>query len=247
MHWLHSADQLVNHIGATCHTLDEYYRVLCELLEDRQFAIASAFSEAKRSESATVLAKDTVADKKETKINVLRSEAVLLQNNSRAIIAQPALDAARLEIWIIKTLIEEIKPKRLFRDLPDPIAHQQIQFIENIIDIAWKGFIEYLSYSAIGPETRAQLLVRGLTFEFINIRSRDQFLRYVCTSMEWDNVPCMTTALLRDLTKTVKDKLETAEPMQAYIKTYGTYLESMNNGIIQGTLGLRERNPIQIE
>lgn len=232
MHWMHSIDQLVFHIGSVCHTTDEYYRVLSELLEDRMFAIVSAFSESKRSESGIVLSNLTLKDREETLSNKLRAEATLIQNESRAVIAQPALDAARLEVWAIQQLISAIQPLRNFPDLPDPVAHQKIQYYENILDLAWKAFVEFKTYGTVGLETTAQLLARGFDFTFDPDMTRERLYALVAGYMRWEPMNYMSPTLLQSLSKTVNEALIECEPMQNYIDSFnGRTLEVSQYGI----------------
>lgn len=248
MHWLHSVDQLVSHVGSTSHTTDEYYRVLCELLEDRQFAVVSAFAEAKRCEGSNILDEIIVKDKDEKPNHRLKAEANLLQNKSRSIIATPALDAARLEIWAIQTLIAEIEPARLFKHLPAPLAHQRIQYYENILDLAWKGFVEFKSFGAMSAESNAQLLARDLTFDFTKAANRTELYNLVIETMGWPKLNVLTPSRLSDLSKTVNSRLESSDAMQKCIATHQSgYMEAMQNGIAEfsgvGISGPRNQIP----
>lgn len=248
MHWLHSVDQLVSHVGSTSHTVDEYYRVLCELLEDRQFAVVSAFAEAKRCEGANILDEIIAKDKEEKPNHRLKAEANLLQNKSRSIIATPALDAARLEIWAIQTLLSEIESERAYKDLPAPLAHQKIQYYENILDLAWKAFVEFKSYGALSPESNAQMLARGLEFKFDRLENRAALYAYVCTEMGWAHLSLMSPTYLNDLRETVNSRLESSDAMQKCIATHNSgYMEAMQNGIAElsgiGISGPRNQIP----
>lgn len=249
MHWLHSVDQLVFHVGSTSHTVDEYYRVLCELLEDRQFAVVSAFAEAKRCEGSNVLDEQIAKDTKEKKNHRLKAEANLLQNKSRSIIATPALDAARLEIWAIQSLLSEIESERAYKDLPAPLAHQKIQYYENILDLAWKAFVEFRSFGgAISAESTAQLLARGLNFKFDRLETRAALYAYVCVEMGWTHLSLMSPTYLNDLRETVNSRLDTSDAMQQCIATHqSNYIEAMQHGIAElsgiGISGTRNQIP----
>lgn len=232
MHWLHSIDQLIFHVGSTSHTTDEYYRVLNELLEDRQFAVVSSFAESKRCEGANVLDEIILQDKQEKLNHRLKAEANLLQNKSRSIIATPALDAARLEIWAIQCLIKLVEPDRHFRNLPLPLANQQIQYYENILDLAWKAFVEFKSFGAKSAESNAQLMARGLEFDFGAATDRTSLYRLVIQTMGWADLNVMNPARLNDLRKTVNPMIESSDAMQKCIATYQSdYMEAMQNGV----------------
>lgn len=231
MHWLHSIEQIVFQIGSTCHLTDEYYRVLCELLEDRQFAVISSMSEAKRSESGTIHAKELLADKNETLVMKLRSEATLIQNESRSIIARPAFEAAFVEIWAIQTLISEINPHRNFL-YPAPIAHQKSQYFESILDLAWRSFVEICAYGALSVELRGQQLSRGLDFDFSSVKTREDLYRLVCAKMHWSNLTeFMTPIRMQSLWDTVNSRLCDCKPMQSYIASHTTCLEDLNHEV----------------
>lgn len=232
MHWLHSVDQLIFHVGSTSHTTDEYFRVLHELLEDRQFSVVSAFAEAKRCEGTNVLNEIIAKDNKESKNNRLKAEATLLQNKSRTIIATPALDAARLEIWAIHELIKLVEPSRCFRNDPLPLANQKIQYYENILDLAWKAFVEFKSYGSTSAESNAQLMARGLEFHFGEASDRTSLYNLVIKTMQWPEINVMTPASLNDLRKTVNPMLENSSAMLKCIATHQSdYMEAMQYGI----------------
>lgn len=231
MHWLHSIDQLIFHVGSTSHTTDEYYRVLNELLEDRQFAIVSAMAESKRCEGQNVLDTLILGDNKEKVNHKLKAEANLLQNKSRSIIATPALDAARLEIWAIQSLIKLVEPLRNFLD-PLPLASQKIQHYENIFDLAWKAFVEFKSFGALSAESNAQLLARDLEFDFSQATSRKSLYLMVEAKLGWRSFATVDATLLGSFQKTVNSRLESSEEMQKCIATHQSdYMEAMQNGI----------------
>ena len=231
MHWLHSVDQLIFHVGSTSHTTDEYYRVLHELLEDRQFAVVSAHAESKRCEGANVLDDLIAKDSKEKLNHRLKAEANLLQNKSRSIIATPALDAARLEIWAIQCLIELVEPFRNFRD-PLPLANQKTQHYENILDLAWKAFVEFKSFGALSAESNAQLMARDLNFDFSKATNRKSLYIMVSTEMGWPGLATVDATLLNEFKKTVNYKLVGSDVMAKCIATFESdYMEAMQNGI----------------
>lgn len=237
MHWLHSIDQLIFHVGSNCHTTDEYYRVLHELLEDRQFAVVSAFAESKRNEGAILQSKEVLKDKNEKQNARLRAEATLVQTKSRTLIATPALDAARLEIWAILQLIELVEPLRN-RTEPLPLANQIIQHAENALDLAWKGFVEFKTFGAMSAETTAQMLSRGFDFQFVNVTTREQLYASVCGQLEIPYFNYMTPERMADFAKTVKDRLPDCEPMLRCIATHeSNYMEKLLDGTDISGLG----------
>jgi hypothetical protein len=237
MHWLHSVDQLIFHVGSNCHTTDEYYRVLHELLEDRQFAVVSAFAESKRNEGAISQSAEVFNDKKENKNARLRAEATLVQTKSRTLIATPALDAARLEIWAILQLIELVEPLRNKHE-PLPLANQNIQYAENILDLAWKAFVERKTFGATSAETTAQLLSRDLEISFDNVQTREQLYATVFHQLRTPFLNCMTPARMADFAKTVKDRLQDCDPMRRCIATFeSNYMERLLDGTDISGLG----------
>ena len=165
---------MVYRVGAACFTWTEFARVLYELREDRRFAIASGFSESYRSQSRQVQSRKSLDTSSETETAKLRAKATLLEDGARHQIAQPALEAARVELHLIETLITAVTAK--VKD-PIPLAFYACQKTENTLTILWRGFTETLTYSNTTAETLSEIFARGLPKpDYAGIDSRASFL-----------------------------------------------------------------------
>lgn len=140
MHWKHSQHQLVHVILANCHTVDEAYRVLCELEEDRLFSIESSLAESKRAQSKVIAAKLVLKDSDESKSNKILSECFIDETLARNKLAQPCLDEARRELAFIREIKDKLEPYRKYIELPDHQAHQACQSEEYMYDLFWKAY-----------------------------------------------------------------------------------------------------------
>lgn len=240
MHWLHSASQIVNQIGGNCHTVDEFARVLFELLEDRQFAIASSFSESKRSQGKSLLANETLADNSETEINKVQSEADLIETRARSYIAQPALDAARVEVSILHELLERVIPLCAFP--ANPIGFQKVQYYETTFELLWRYYLER-KYGAHTMETISRMEKTGslqIVFDDhlkdVEIRHAGDFyelLSRVSTHMGWPEFSFMCPDYLMSLQDTVNTHLDNSVDMQNYLLSFAnTYSKGALSGFV---------------
>lgn len=149
MHWKHSRFEIAHIILGNCHTYDEAYRILCELEEDRQFAIDSSMAESLRAQAKVVSAKVILDDNTEMKSGKLRADADIQEQKARTKTAQPALDEARRELDFIRRLKERINEHRAFREYDDHHAHQLCQPIEWKLDLNWKTYNHLCSAGGI--------------------------------------------------------------------------------------------------
>ncbi|AGS82007.1 hypothetical protein O152_gp123 [Pseudomonas phage PaBG] len=140
MNWKHSLYEIYAVSFGQAFIIDEAYRILHELREDRQFAIAAAFAEQKRAQAKVINAKATIRDyqnNKDTQANKLQAEAFVLETDARFIIAQPCLDMARVELSFIESLINHIDDLGL-RMFPDrAVGDQLVQPLEYAYEYAW--------------------------------------------------------------------------------------------------------------
>lgn len=174
MHWLHSLDQIVYRLGASCFTNTEFARVLYELREDRKHAMAIAFAESHRSAFRQTAAQVSLDDKEETKANRLRAQATITEDGARVLITRPAFVAAQIELKAIESILSIVESD--VQNIPyDFIA---VQRTENTLALFWKAFVEVRSYNGqINFDTRSEILGRGLTLpDFTGIETRDDFL-----------------------------------------------------------------------
>lgn len=140
MNWKHSLYEIYAISFGQAFLIDEAYRILHELREDRMFSIASSFAETKRAQAKVIDAKLVLQDfnvKKDTQANARRSEAALLETEARFIIAQPCLDMARVELSFIESLIKLIDDSgcRLYDDFA--VGSQLAQTYEFAYEYAW--------------------------------------------------------------------------------------------------------------
>lgn len=165
---------MVYRVGSACFTWTEFARVLHELREDRRFAIASGFTESYRSQSRQVQSRKTLDSTTENETTKLRAKATLLEDGARHLIAQPSLEAARVELHLIETLLTAVMAN--VKD-PIPLAFYACQKTENTLAVLWRGFTETLTYSNTTADTLSEILARGLTKpDYAGIDSRATFL-----------------------------------------------------------------------
>ena len=140
MNWKHSLYQIYAITFGQSFTVDEAYRLLTELREDRDFAIASAFAETKRAQAKVIDAKTTeiaFSKGRELKANSRRAEASLLETKARFIIAQPCLDMARVEREYIQSLIDYIEHNNLLMFDNPVLGAQAVQPLEYAFEHVW--------------------------------------------------------------------------------------------------------------
>lgn len=172
MNWKHSFYQIYAITFGQSFTIDEAYRLLHELKEDRLFAIASAFAETSRAKAKVVDAKTVIEDfaaiPKGLKAQKHRSDAALLETEARFIIAQPCLDMARAELAFIENCISQIDEnqtiQRMFTDFAT--GSQMVQSLEYAYDYTWSLIYEgphseLMKNIYINPYAQAILSVAG--------------------------------------------------------------------------------------
>lgn len=157
MHWKHSRFELAHIILGNCHTYDEAYRVLCELEEDRDFAIESSLAESLRAQSKVLGSKVILDDESESKAGKMLAQCNIDEQKARKVIAQPCLDEARRELDFIRLLKSKLEPVRAFRNQPDHVAHQLCQTLEWKFELHWKSF-NYLCSTGTVPHDHLMLL-----------------------------------------------------------------------------------------
>lgn len=160
MHWKHSNYQILYQILGNCHTVDEGYRVLCELEEDRDFSIKMSFVESYRAQAKVVTNKsilnsnDKLTDSLlfETEGNHLQAKAFIEEVKARTEMAQLCLDEARRELNFIRKCKELLDPYRTHKNLPLHEAHQKCQLREYYYDLLWKAYNHICSIGCIPSE-----------------------------------------------------------------------------------------------
>jgi hypothetical protein len=150
MHWKHSRYQVVYQILGNCHTIDEAYRILCELEEDREFSINISKAESERSQAKIIGNKAILDTEKhsainnslmfETEGNKHLANAFIQETIARTPIAQACLDECRRELSFIRDLKRLINPYRKYKDYLEHEAHQLCQAEEYYYDLLWKAY-----------------------------------------------------------------------------------------------------------
>jgi hypothetical protein len=226
MHWLHSLDQIVYRLGASCFTHTEFARVLYELREDRKHAMAIAFAESHRSAFRQTAAQVALDDTQETKANRLRAQATITEDGARVLITRPAFVAAQIELMAIEHILSLVEPD--VKNIPyDFIA---VQRTENTLALYWKAFVETRSYNGqINFDTRSEILGRGLTLpKFDGIESRDNFLHefnkgdyksLTLHELEWFYVGALQQIEKSPLVKSYMDALTDANNNPVFLGT----------------------------
>jgi hypothetical protein len=137
--------------------------------------MASAFAESLRSQSRQEQSRKTLSLKDETPTNTLRAKAVMMEDGARHLIARPALEAARIELLMIETVLAEVEPD-VHGEIP--LAFHACQHIETTLAVLWKGFIETKTYTQLSFDTCSDMLLRGLTVpDYSGVTDRVTFLQ----------------------------------------------------------------------
>lgn len=157
MHWRNSQFQVVYFLVGKCHTPDEAYRVLKELREERQLALANADVEDLRSNAKFASASDILcspgsgtARRYEARAEIKEIQAFMTQT-------QACIDEAKRELDFLEQLIVKINPLRKYAALPDHEAHQMAQQEEWLYElmtraenyIASQGFIPHDQFATM--------------------------------------------------------------------------------------------------
>lgn len=212
MNWLHSLDQLLFEVGARCHYREEFYRVMTELLDDRYFAVVSALSESYRSKSKDELASVILRDPHESSVNKLKSKATVLETRGRTVVAQPALDAALVEIACLEKILKG-----------NTYSQQDMylmQKLESELACVYAAFTELTCMGMITLETYTDLLNRGINFDqamFEGVTSRDGF--YDVLKISHDAV--VTPSFLRTLHVDTGNYLQSNNVINSKLSTIG--------------------------
>lgn len=126
MHWRNSKFQVVYFILGKTHTPDEAYRVLCELREERELALATVRAADFRTQAKLTAAQEVLGSKA-TKVEKLNAQADIAEIEAYAKNGQACIDEAQRELDFLNLLIERLQPHRQYKDLPDHEAHQLAQ------------------------------------------------------------------------------------------------------------------------
>lgn len=143
MNWKHSFYELYAMTFGQAFTIDEAHRLLSEHREDRLFSIASAGAESKRAQAKVIDAKMSLNDynavpPRESKANMRRAEAFILETDARFIIARPCMEMARAELAFLESLIKHIDDQGLRIHVRPEVGYQMVQEMEVAFDLLWQ-------------------------------------------------------------------------------------------------------------
>lgn len=142
MNWKTSLHEIYMLSFGQALTMDEAFRSLLEMKEDRMFSIASAHAESKRAQAKVIGAKQSLATDGTPKALRRRSEAFLLETNARFMIAQPCLDMARVELGFINRLLAYIEANDLLIWPNYLEGFQLVQEVESAYELVWSLLLE---------------------------------------------------------------------------------------------------------
>lgn len=145
MHWKNSNFQISNFIAGKCFTADEAYRVLSELVIDRELALDEfkAYDLETRAEIQTL----------EALLNPSPIErARLLRLTSQLSHSIKCYEGAVREVEFIQSYIDKLQPHRQFSHLSDADAHQACQRLEWKLRLDNKIRLCIATQGAISPD-----------------------------------------------------------------------------------------------
>ncbi len=119
--------QIEYFLAGACHTPDGRYSQLCELREEREQAIAS-YAQSKIVNRAKVIrAKRIIKWCFWDEAKRLEAQSIIREIQNGEEMAWPCYEAGVAELEFIKDLIDEVQPRRKYKHLPDPEAHEAAQ------------------------------------------------------------------------------------------------------------------------
>lgn len=139
MNWKNSFHDILMLSFGQSFLIDEAYRILHEMAEDRMFSIASAYAESKRAQAKIISAKHSIAQGPNLTPKSMRrrSEAFILETKARTLIAQPCLDMAKAELTFIQRMIQYVDDNKLRLHDNLVVANQVIQPMESAFELVW--------------------------------------------------------------------------------------------------------------
>lgn len=137
MHWRNSNFGIKQFIAGSCHTADEAYRKLSELLEEREISINMYKASLLRQEKIRLECDNIINNGNE--IERLEALAKLIELDSTKKQSEDCYNQAVREYEYIKSLIEKIKPFRKYSHLPDYESHQLTQQEEWKLELIFRA------------------------------------------------------------------------------------------------------------
>ena len=117
--------QIAYFLAGSFHTPDGAYAQLCDLEDDRAFALETVEVGALRTKAKRLrLERDLTATDESVR---LEAQASLLELDSQLAFAQKNIDAARAELQFIRDCKARLEPHRIYAHLSLPDAHEAAQ------------------------------------------------------------------------------------------------------------------------
>lgn len=138
-YWKNSNFQIKHFIVGTCHTVDEAYRQLYQLWEDRDVAIRNAESSALRAKAKLLKAQQVLDSSTTDEIAKLEAEADIVEFNAFKDQSVSVLKQAIAERDYIKSLMDEVEPHRKYSHLSLEEAFQATQEEEWFEELKWRA------------------------------------------------------------------------------------------------------------
>lgn len=234
MNWKHSYHEILILTLGQSFTIDEAYRLLNEQREDRLFSIASAKAESKRAQAKVIDAEVTVRDyndRKESKSNLRRAEASILETSARFLIAQPCLDMARAELAFIEALIDYIDSNNLRIHQNFAVGCQLVQPMELAFEYIWS-----LLYDGSSSGLMRNIYAHPDHEKILRIASDEALLKHGGASRKAisERLAAEYQLPVHQLAVTVN----TTQLLQEANARLGTYAASLGTSLI----GLREKS-----
>lgn len=145
MHWKNSNFQISNFIAGKCFTADEAYRVLSELVIDRELAIDEFKAYDLETRAKLHELESVLSPSQYERAQILR----LTSQHSHSI---KCYEGAVRELDFIKSYIDKLQPHRQFSHLPDAEAHQACQRLEWKLKLDNKIRLSIATQGAISPD-----------------------------------------------------------------------------------------------
>ena len=167
MYWKNSNFQIKYFIAGKCHTADEAYRQLKQLLEDRDLVVKNSEAAQLRAQAKKARCNETINMEKSTEADILEAKADLAEMEVFAEQGKEALEQAKRECEYIRSLIDELQSYRKYAHLPDHEAFQLAQEEEWLEELKWRaenflgsqGFIphDHIAAMRMHPEWDKQI------------------------------------------------------------------------------------------
>lgn len=144
--------QILYFLVGSCHTVDAAYSLLCDLLEERNMALATVKTCDLRSQALISKANSIINDPNSKEYEMLEAQADLEELNSSKKLTQKNIDAAQDEVNFILDCMNKLEPHRKYAHLSLPEAHQAMQQEEWKLELVHRAENYLLTTGSIPPE-----------------------------------------------------------------------------------------------